>query len=297
MLPGFRGWRDRAGAIPVPVWLITAVSSAQLASALSVPVIHAIGSPAATNLRLLTGALCFLAIARPRIWRLSVRQLAAAAGLGLITAAMSFCFFASVGRIPVGQAVSIEFLGPLALALAGSRRLLDLLWAVLAALGVWLLTVQDDGGADLAGILFAAGSGVFWAAYIVMTRWVGRVFSGLQGLALSMSTAALVGVPIGVLPHWQAISPRAVLTMALISLLSPILTFGLEMASLRRMEPRHFGILMSLEPVAAAAMGFIVLGQRLSPLQLVGMLSVTLASFGTVATRPKETRVESKGEA
>ncbi|GAB0113627.1 EamA family transporter [Acidisoma sp. C75] len=291
------GLRQLAGKIPVTLWLVTAVSSAQLASALSVPVIHLIGSAAATNLRLIAGALCFLAIARPRLWRLSGRQLGAAAALGLITAAMSFCFFAAVGRIPVGQAVSIEFLGPLAVALSGSRRLRDLLWAALAALGVWLLTRQDYGGGDLLGLLFAAGSGVFWGGYILMTRRVGKVFSGLQGLALSMSTAALAGLPIGLVPHWQAVTPLAVLAMAGISLLSPILTFGLEMASLRRMEPRHFGILMSLEPVAAAIMGFLILGQRLSLLQLAGMLSVTLASFGTVATRPKEAGADSRGEA
>lgn len=292
MMPSFGAWRAGAQKIPVALWLVTGVCSAQIASALSVPIIHRIGSPAATNLRLITAALCFLAIARPALWRLSPRQWGTATLSGLITAGMSFCFFAAVGRIPVGQAVAIEFLGPLAIALCGSRRLLDILWAGLAACGVWLLTAQDYGGTDLLGVLFAAGAGLFWGGYILMTRRVGRVFSGLQGLALSMGTAALAGLPIGILPHWQALTPLAVLAMALISLLSPILTFGLEMASLRRMEPRHFGILMSLEPVAAAVMGFIILGQRLSPMQLAGMLSVTLASFGTVATRPKEAGVD-----
>lgn len=275
---------------------MTAVSSAQLASSLSVPVIHRIGSPAATAIRLICGALFFLAVARPRIWALGGRQLAAAAALGLITAGMSFFFFAAVGRIPVGQVVSIEFLGPLAIALSGSRRALDLLWAGLAAAGVWLLTAQDGGRADLPGIVFAACSAICWGGYILMTRRVGKVFSGLQGLALSMGVAALAGLPIGILSRGARLDGGSVLLMALISVLSPILTFGLEMASLRRMEPRHFGILMSLEPVMAAVMGFLVLGQRLSLPQLGGMVCVTLASFGTVAVRPKETVLESNGE-
>jgi inner membrane transporter RhtA len=292
MMSALASGRRLAQKIPVALWLVTAVCSAQLASSLSVPVIHRIGSPTATSLRLIWGALFFLAVARPRLWAIGRRQLGTAVALGLITCGMSFFFFGAVGRIPLGMAVSIEFLGPLAVALSGSRRLLDLLWAVLAALGVWLLTAQAGGRADLLGLLFAGGSAACWGGYILMTRRVGKVFSGLQGLALSMAVAALVGLPIGIVPHWQALGLGAVLIMGVISLLSPILTFGLEMASLRRMEPRHFGILMSLEPVMAAVMGFLVLGQRLSTAQLAGMACVTLASFGTVAARPKETPAE-----
>ena len=297
MMPALAGLRRLAQKIPVAFWLVTAVSSAQLASSLSVPVIHRIGSPAATALRLLFGAVFFLAVARPRLWAIGGARLGAALALGLITCGMSFFFFAAVGRIPVGMVVSIEFLGPLLVALAGSRRLLDLAWALLAASGVWLLTKQDHGSADITGILFAGASAACWGGYILMTRRVGKVFSGLQGLALSMGVAALTGLPIGIVPHWQALTLGAVLTMGLISLLSPILTFGLEMASLRRMEPRRFGILRSLEPVMAAVMGFLVLGQRLSAAQLAGMACVTLASFGTVAARPKEAPPIAEGDA
>ncbi|MCB8882479.1 EamA family transporter [Acidisoma cellulosilytica] len=297
MISNLTRWRNLAEKIPVVLWLVTAICSAQLASSLSVSVIHRIGSPTATSLRLIWGAVFFLAVARPRIWSIGRKQLTAAFVLGLITTGMSFFFFAAVGRIPLGMAVSIEFLGPLAVALAGSRRLLDLLWVILAALGVWLLTLQDHGRADTLGLILAAASGLCWGGYILMTRRVGRAFSGMQGLALSMAVAGLVGLPIGIVPHWQVLGFGSVIAMALISLLSPILTFGLEMASLRRMEPRHFGILMSLEPVMAAVMGFLVLGQRLSTAQLAGMACVTLASFGTVAARPKQTQTTSNGEA
>jgi inner membrane transporter RhtA len=297
MMSRLAGLRRLAEKIPVALWLVAAVSSAQLASSLSVPVIHRIGSPTATSLRLIWGAVFFLAVARPRLWSIGRARLGAACVLGLVTCGMSFFFFGAIGRIPIGMAVSIEFLGPLMVALAGSRRLLDLLWAVLAASGVWLLTMQEHGRADTLGLILAAASAACWAGYILMTRRVGKAFSGLQGLALSMGVAALAGLPIGVIPHWQALGLGSIIIMGMISLLSPIITFGLEMASLRRMEPRHFGILMSLEPVMAAVMGFLVLGQRLSAAQLAGMACVTLASFGTVAARPKKAPTTDNGEA
>ena len=283
------GWQTATGRLPVTLWLIAAVLLAQLAAALSVPLIHQCGSTTITALRMAWAAAFLLIVARPRFLTLDMRRLAAAGVLGLTTGAMAFFFFAAVGRIPVGTAVSIEFLGPLTLALAGSRRPRDAVWAVLAALGVWLLTRGVGGAVDLLGYAFAAGSAVCWAGYILLTRRVGRVFTGVQGLTLSLSVAALVGLPIGILPHWSSIGLVPVLIMAVIALLSPVATYSLEMACLRRMEPRRFGILMSLEPAAAAVMGFLVLGQRLSLPQLLGMACVTLASLGTVAAGPKKT--------
>lgn len=283
--------------IPVALWLVMAICSATLASSLSVTVIHQIGSTATTALRLLWAALFFLAVARPKVWRMQRHQLFGALGLGIITAGMSFFFFAAAGRIPLGMTVAIEFLGPLAVALAGSRRPRDLLWVVLAGAGVWLLTSHDHASADSIGIALAGASAVCWGGYILMTRRVGKVLPGQQGLALSMTVAAIIGLPIGIAPHWAALSLGTVLFMLLISLLAPILTFSLEMASLRRMEPRHFGILMSLEPVMAAVMGFLVLGQRLSLAQLAGMACVTLASIGTVAWGAKEAPPIAEGEA
>lgn len=297
MISALAGARRLAQKIPVSLWLVAAICSATLASSLSVPVIHRIGSPATTALRLIWAALFFLAVARPKVWTMGRPPLLGAVILGVITCGMSFFFFAAVGRIPIGMTVSIEFLGPLAVALAGSRRLLDLLWAGLAGLGVWLLTMQGKGSTDTIGIALAVASAACWGGYILMTRRVGKALPGLQGLALSMAVAALLGVPIGIAPHWAALSLGTVLFMAVISLLAPILTFSLEMASLRRMEPRQFGILMSLEPVMAAVMGFLVLGQRLSLAQLAGMACVTLASFGTVAARPKEAPPILEGEA
>jgi inner membrane transporter RhtA len=283
------GWRTAAGRIPVTLWLIAAVLLAQFAAAVSVPLIHRSGSTTITALRMLWAAAMLLAVARPRLLGLGRRQIMGGVILGLTTAGMAFFFFAAVGRVPVGTVVSIEFIGPLTLALAGSRRLRDVVWALLAAVGVWLLTRGEGGAVDLLGYGFAAASAACWAGYILLTRRVGRVFTGVQGLTLSLSVAALVGLPIGILPHWRSIGWAPVLVMGLIALLSPVLTYSLEMAALRRMESRRFGILMSLEPAVAALMGFLVLGQRLSLSQLTGMACVTLASLGTVAVRPKKT--------
>ena len=283
------GWRTAAGRIPVTLWLLTAVLLAQFGAAVSVPLIHQCGSMSITELRMLWAAVFLLIVARPRFLSLDRRRLMAAGILGLTTAAMAFFFFAAVARIPVGTVVSIEFLGPLTLALAGSRRPRDVIWAMAAALGVWLLTRGVGGAVDLLGYGFAAGSAVCWCAYIVLTKRVGRIFTGVQGLTLSISVAALAGLPIGILPHWRTITLVPVLLMAVIALLSPVGVYSLEMACLRRMEPRRFGILMSLEPAAAALMGFLVLGQRLSLPQLLGMACVSLASLGTVAAGPKKT--------
>jgi inner membrane transporter RhtA len=283
------GWQAAAGRIPVTLWLVADVIGAQLAAAIMVPLIHRFGSMPTTGLRMIWAAAFLLLMARPRFTGLGGRRLLAAVVLGVTTASMTFCFYAAVGRIPIGMVVSIEFLGPLALAIAGSRRLIDLLWAALAAFGVWLLTRQADGAAvDLTGVGLALASALCWASYILLTRRVGRVFSGMQGLTLSFCVAALVSLPVGIIPFWRGIGWIPMLLIGATALLSPVVTYSLEMASLRRMEPRRFGIMMSLQPGVAALMGFVVLGQWLSLAQVTGTGCVVLASLGTVAARPKK---------
>ncbi|WP_284945312.1 EamA family transporter [Acidisoma cladoniae] len=283
------GWRDAAGRIPVTLWLVAAMVSAQLAAALSVPLIHRFGSAMTTEVRLLWAAGFLMLVARPRLWGLGGPRLLGGIALGVVTAGMSFFYFAAIGRIPLGTVVSIEFLGPLTVALVGSRHGRDIGWAVLAAFGVWLLTRGAAVGVDLLGYAFAAASAVCWGGYILLTRRVGKVFTGLQGVTLSLSVAAVIGLPIGIVPHLPDLRWTLVILMAFIALLTPVLTYALEMASLRRMEPRRFGILMSLEPATGAVMGFLVLGQRLSLGQLGGMACVMGASLGaSLAASPKK---------
>lgn len=270
------------GRIPVPLWPLTAMISVQLGGALTVPLMAQVGAATTTSLRLVWAALFLLAVARPRLGSGSGPRLLGGACLGLVTGAMTLCYFEAAARIPLGMVTSIEFLGPLAVAIGGSRNARDLLWAALAAAGVALLT-RGGGGSSLSGYAFAVGAAVCWGSYIVLTRRVGETFSGLQGLTVSLCVAALVMAPPVLAVHWRSIGPGLVIAMAGVAILSPFLPYALEMATLRRMEPRPFGILMSLEPATSAAMGFLVLGQRLGPLPLAGIACVMLASIGAVA--------------
>jgi inner membrane transporter RhtA len=272
------------GRIPVPLWPLCAMISVQLGSALTVPMIERVGAATTTSLRLAWAALFLLAVAPPRLGAGSGPRLVGGACLGLVTAGMTLCYFEAAARIPLGMVTSIEFLGPLAVAIGGSRNSRDLLWAALAAGGVALLTRGGEaGGASLSGYAFAGGAAICWGCYILLTRRVGATFSGLQGLTVSICVAALAMAPPVLATHWRSIDLGLLAAMAGVAILSPFLPFALEMATLRRMRPRPFGIMMSLEPATSAAMGFIVLGQRLGPLPLAGMACVMLASVGAVA--------------
>jgi inner membrane transporter RhtA len=262
--------------------------SVQLGAALTVPMIERVGAATTTSLRLAWAALFLLAVAPPRLGSGSGPRLLAGACLGLVTGSMTLCYFEAAARIPLGMVTSIEFLGPLAVAIGGSRNGRDLVWAALAAGGVILLTRGGTGGAtSLAGYAFAGGAAICWGSYILLTRRVGETFTGLQGLTVSLSVAALVMAPPVLATHWRSVDPGLLVAMAGVAILSPFLPYALEMATLRRMRPRPFGILMSLEPATSAAMGFIVLGQRLGPLPLAGMACVMLASVGAVAGTKK----------
>jgi inner membrane transporter RhtA len=257
--------------------------SVQLGSALTVPMIERFGAATTTSLRLVWAALFLLAVAPPRLGGGSGPRLLGGACLGLVTAGMTMCYFEAVARIPLGMVTSIEFLGPLAVAIGGSRNRRDLLWAALAAGGVALLTRGGGGAYGFSGYAFAGGAAICWGSYILLTRRVGATFTGLQGLTVSLSVAALAVAPPVLAAHWRSIDLGLLIAIAGVAILNPFLPYALEMATLRRMRPRPFGILMSLEPATSAAMGFIVLGQRLGPLPLAGIACVMLASVGAVA--------------
>ena len=193
---------------------------------------------------------------------------------------MNLAFYASLAHLPIGVAVTVEFLGPLALATALSRRLRDLAAVAAAAVGVVLISeALDTPFADIewTGLGLAALAGACWAAYIVASGRAGRAFPNLEGLALAMAVALVVTLPFGVtsIPAWSGESVAKGLGIAV---LSSVLPYSLELAALRHLKARVFGILLSLEPAAAALAGLLVLGQRLGRVQLVGMALVVLAS-------------------
>jgi inner membrane transporter RhtA len=274
--------------MPGPVLAIAAIICLELGAALSVPLIGRLGPSGVVGLRLGWAALALLLFCRPERALLRGRTLAGGVALGVVTAAMTLCFFESVARIPMGTTSAIEFLGPLGVAVGGGRRPVDALWVVLAAAGVALLTDVSFDAGTVAGYAFALGGAVGWGAYILLTRVVGAAFAGFQGLTLSVGIAALLTLPCGLAGAWPALDGWMLLATAGVALLYPLLPYALEMAALRRLDTRSFGILMSLEPAVAALMGAVVLGQWLAPGQYAGMACVIAASAGATY-RPSST--------
>ncbi len=215
--------------------------------------------------------------------RAAWQNAAVAAALGLTLAGMNLTFYLALDRIPLGITVTIEFCGPLAVAVAGSRRRLDLLWVLLGGLGVILLA-RGGGAVTPVGVMFAAVAGVGWAGYILLTAAVGRRFTGTSGLTLACSVGALAVLPLGIASAGaELLTTRALLLGAVVALLSSVIPYTLELQALRRIPAGMFGLLMSMEPAVAALVGFAVLGEVLSVREWVAIGLVVAACVG--ATR------------
>jgi inner membrane transporter RhtA len=253
----------------------------QFGSALATTLFARIGPGGAVLLRLLTATVVLLAVWRPRLRARTRRELALAALFGLVLAAMNMFFYHALQRIPLGIAVTIEFIGPLMVAIAGSRRRLDLVWVGLAAIGIVALMHGDAHAIDPLGALLALAAGGMWGAYILVNARVGRAFESGTGLALAMCVASILALPVGVVEGGTALlSPHALVLGAAVGMLSSAIPYSFEMEALRRIPTHVFGVLMSLEPGMAAFAGFLVLGQALSARQVAGIALVVAASIG-----------------
>ncbi len=238
-------------------------------------------------LRLSFSAVVLLAITRPRLRGRSRRDLLAVAGFGLVLASMNWSFYEALKLLPLGAAVTIEFIGPLTIAILGSRKLLDLVWALLAAAGVALLAFNGSSHAlNPRGLLLALLAGGFWGGYILLSQRVGSTFDGLQGLAIALSIGAIELLPAGLIEGGNALLRPQVLAGGLaVALLSSLIPYSLELTALRRIRAATFGLLMSLEPAFAALAGVIVLGERLGLRTSIAVLLVILASIGTTVQK------------
>jgi inner membrane transporter RhtA len=267
------------------------MSCIQFGAAFSTTAIAEYGPFATTFLRLVMAAAVLAAIVRPPMRSYSRAQWKSALSLGATMAAMTLCFFAAIGRIPLGLAVAIEFLGPLAVAtfaLGGGWRMI---WPLAAFIGVVLLSHDGDGWVgDPVGMLFACGAGVCWGAYIVLMKSSGKLFKGLEGLAMSLIVAAVVAAPFGLPRAGEAMNPEGLGMMLGLALLVPLVPYALEMTALRRMPMSAFGILMSLEPALGAFAGFLVLSQPMTPLQMLGTALVVAASAGVTSSEGGESQ-------
>lgn len=272
--------------LPPPVLLLFSILSVQLGVALAKSLFHLLGPGGTVFLRVGLAALIYLIIARPRLHSYHWRDYGWIVFFGLAIAAMNSLYYASIARIPLGIATTLEFIGPLGVSLAGSRRLFDVLWVILAATGIILLTPISGGLAlDPLGVILALLSGAGWAAYILVNVRVGRIFPGTTGLALGMSVATLVLLPLNVGSITPLMTQPAPLLLGLgVAVLSTVIPFAFELEALRRISARAFGVLMSLEPALAALVGFVLLGETIGVRALLAMGLVTLASCGVSLT-------------
>jgi inner membrane transporter RhtA len=199
---------------------------------------------------------------------------------------MNLAIYEAMARIPIGVAVTIEFLGPLGVAVALSRRALDLLWVVLAAAGILLLTRPFGTSAvDAAGVAFALLAAAAWAAYIPLSARTGQLLPGAEGLAIAMVAGAILAAPFGIADGGaDLLAPAILASGALVALASSVIPYSLELEALRRIPKRVFGVLMSLEPAMAALAGLVILGQALSAAQVLAIALVVAASAGATAS-------------
>lgn len=269
-----------------PVWLVLlAIASVQTGSSFA-KLLFAQASPyGVAFLRSAFGALILLVFAPPR-WRGHSRSAWLVVGAyGVSLAAMNLLFYLSIERIPIGLAVTLEFLGPLLLAVGGARHPRDHLWVLLAAVGVVMLGAVP-GEPDWVGMLLAVAAGAFWAAYILLAGRVGRAWPGTTGLTAACMIGAAVLLPSGVaLAGGTLLRPGVLGLGAAVALLATVIPYGLELAARKELSSATFGILMSLEPAAAALLAWLIIGEVLGWQEWVAMGCVVAASIGATRTR------------
>jgi inner membrane transporter RhtA len=279
-------------AVPPPGLLIISIVSIQLGAAVAVNLFPVLGPVATVFLRLGFSAVLLLVATRRTLDRRAGRHWTALLLFGVVLGLMNLSFYGAISRIPLGIAVAIEFVGPLGVAIATSRRPLDFAWIALAALGILLLTPNLGSTLDPLGVALALSAGACWAGFILLTRHVGKTLPGNSGLAIGMTVGALVTLPVmlgtGGLPAFE---PWVLAASLAVALLSTALPLSLEFEALKRMPARTYGILVTLEPVVATGVGAVLLGQAIGIQGFVAVVCVTAAALGvTISDRGKTTR-------
>ncbi|EFL32969.1 integral membrane protein [Streptomyces viridochromogenes DSM 40736] len=285
-----------------PVGLVLAGGiSVQFGGALAVTLMPRAGALGVVALRLFVAAVVLLLVCRPRLRGHSRTDWGTVVVFGITMAGMNGLFYQAVDRIPLGPAVTLEVLGPLALSVLASRRAINVVWAALALAGVFLLGGGGFSSLDPTGAAFALGAGAMWAAYIVFSARTGRRFPQADGLALAMAVGAVLFLPLGIAESGtKLVDPVTLGLGAAVALLSSVLPYTLELLALRRLPASTFAVLMSLEPAVAATAGFLVLDQALTAMQSAAIALVIAASMGAVRTqvgggRKKTAALESTG--
>jgi len=267
--------------------VLGAVISVQVGAAIATTLFDELGPAGTVFLRIAFSALVLVAIWRPAASALRGSGRTEIVFFGLTLAGMNLSFYEALDRIPLGIAVTLEFVGPLGVAFASSRRRLDLAWAVLAAGGIVLLAPFPGGALDGGGVALALLAGVFWGAYILLAAQVGALLSGGTGLALAMCVGAVALVPVGIAGGGAELGDPALLAGGFaVAMLSSAIPYSLELEALRRLPQGVFGVLMSLEPAVAAGVGFALLDQGLVAREVVAIALVVVASAGALRSAP-----------
>jgi inner membrane transporter RhtA len=278
---------DRTAVSPAraTVAVLGSVASVQIGAALATHLFPVLGIAGTVTVRLLAATALLVAFTRPDVRALTRSRLRLLVAFGTVLALMNLAFYNAIDRIPLGIAVTIEFAGPLAVAVFGRRRGWDLGWAALAAVGVVLLTGGGrallNGDLDPLGVALALTAAAGWASYILLSQRVGSALPSIQGLALALAVAAVLVTPAGVVTAGrELLSPGALLLGAAVGALSSALPWGLEMVALQSLPAATFGVLMSLEPAVAALAGLLLLHQTLTPVEVAAIAVICLASAG-----------------
>jgi inner membrane transporter RhtA len=275
---------DRSRGAPPTALVIFPIISVQVGAAVAKSLFDSLGPGGTVFLRIAFAALVLFLLVRPKLGGHDRAGYLLAGLFGLTLAGMNFSIYLAFDRIPLGVAVTLEFVGPLGVAVAGSRRLLDLLWVVLAAAGILLLApLSVLGGMDLdpVGVAFALLAGCLWASYILLSARTGSAFPGGTGLVIALCVGTFVLFPFGIAGAGYALlDPKLLLAGFGVAMLSSAIPYSLELEALRKLPARVFGVLMSLDPAVAALAGLVVLGERLEMRAVAAIIFVTIAAAG-----------------
>lgn len=278
---------DGLSRIPAGWLVLGSIACGQVGSAFAVTMFHRVGPGGAVLLRLVWATALLLAMTRPTLREQTRRDAWSIAAFGVSLAGMNLAFYFAIDHIDIGPAVTIEFIGPLAVAVAGSRRLLDVIWAAVAAIGILALTQGASHRLDTLGVAYALLAGAFWAAYIMLNTRIGRSFEGGSGLSLAMCVACVCSAPVGVLDGGsRLLAPSSLALGVVVGVLSSAIPYAFEVEALRRIAVPVFSVLMCLEPAFAALAGLILLGQGLDALSIFGIALVVGASMGASRRAP-----------
>ena len=281
------GGRPKGGATPRGVALVTvSIVSVQFGAAIAKEIIDIAGPIGTVFYRVLFAAIVLCAVTRPAFRGRSRSDWTHIVVFGVALAGMNVCYYAALQHLPLGVTVTIEFIGPLSVAILGTRRRIDIAWALLAGAGLVLLSPIAGVELKVVGVLLAVTAGAFWAGYILISARVGERFDGLSGLALALVvSSAITAIPAVATAGTTLLQGRVIVIGLVVALLSSAIPYGFELEALRSLKPSSVAMLMSLEPVVAAMAGAVVLSEHLGAPELIAIGFVLVANVGAVATR------------